>query len=276
MNILVVGSGQWAHFLNQRLGEIPGSLVKNVRGREIYDNSSSNSQSIQNQDLVVCATRPETQEMIIETLTKNTRRIWLEKPLGKSLEGCAKIISTLTQSQTYGLVNLPWNYSNIWQEFKKLDIPFCEVDLLEITREGVVGARDYMSIIEDYGTHDLALILDWLKSESQNPVGITRELLSETEFKMLICNTRVSWNWKRTVSSKGMIWNVTLRNKDRIQIDFYKKCIARNGVLIELGTPKGDNIDAFLEVLFSDSKKAMNDNLNIALNAKEIITTVTS
>ena len=62
----------------------------------------------------------------------------------------------------YSLFNFSWTFSAIWKRFLELNRKLEDVESIEIVRKASNHSHEYLSAIEDYGSHDFALLKAWI------------------------------------------------------------------------------------------------------------------
>lgn len=270
MNALVVGSGPWAQFLFQRISQEPEIDVNTIPARKLREVLSSGATHENHWDLVLCATRPQLQEALLPILAKYSKYLWLEKPIAETTKGCEAILESLNKHKSVAMVNLPWNYSQAWRTFKSISPDRSKVSKIEISRCGIVGERSYLSIIEDYGTHDLCLCLDWIDSS----LGETQKLrISEngySAFNGSIQGINISWNWEKARDQKEMKWKIFDKEGNRYDLDFYRSTVHVNAIPVNVEKTSADNISTFLKTLLTGKEEDRKKNLMIAISVKKL------
>ena len=171
--------------------------------------------------------------------------------------------SIFENSSAIALVNFSWLFSSVWQSFKKLEITQRDFQKIIILRNGNLKSRSYISLQEDCGSHDLALVFDWLNIKNAE---IDRFNSRFSEFTWVVGNQRFIWKWDPSYSSSPMVWEIHLKNGEIMQIDFYNKRITYDGVLIVKSSAKKDNIEVFVETLLTVNQ--INSQRNLALGVE--------
>jgi len=270
MKALVVGDGPWAQFLFQRISQEPDIEANTVPARKLIEVFSSRASYEDHWDLVLCVTRPSLQEYLVPILAKYSKYLWLEKPIAESSKGCDAILESLNKYKSAAMVNLPWNYSQIWRKFESIRPNKSKVSKIEISRRGVVGQRNYISIIEDYGTHDLCLFFDWIGSPFEHKKVLSYGENRDSTFRGLIHEINISWNWEKSINKKEMKWRIFDKDGNIFDLDFYNSTIHVNEKLVEVEKSSSDNISRFLKSLITDNDEVHKKNIAIAIATKQL------
>jgi len=265
--VLVVGSGSWATRINGMLSERYGFTVQQVSARK-FVNELAELTMLEKKDLCVSATSPELQEQVQPLLARHSKYLWLEKPVSQSFESGKKMIVDIkSQENCYALVNFSWLLSSVWEKFESLNNTINDVSMIEIRQSAKERSHSYMSIIEDYGSHDIALMNKWIFSEENPASKIVLENFSECEFEAKREDTRILWKINFGVIERSMTWLITWNNGSQTFIDFYGGKIIHNNS--EVIVPYKDNIDSFVAALLAKNDSVANTNHKIALMTKE-------
>jgi hypothetical protein len=265
--VLVVGLGGWATKVAKRLEELFSFEVRQLSARSLLIN-----QVILEGDpkfhMLVSATRPEIQEQIILQCLDLSNHIWLEKPVSKTYEGAQRLFSLIDGKDSINsLVNFSWMFSEIWNKFKSYEMDFDSVREIEVSRNAYEETHSYMSAREDYGSHDIALLIDWITSMSGNAVDFRQQDFGANHFYTVLNNVPVKWKIEFNSQGKRMIWNITWKSSEKTVIDFYNNVILHRGERISV--PISDNIREFVTVLTNKHKPTEKHNHQLALMTKE-------
>lgn len=266
--VLVVGSGVWATRLVNVLSNKTDFSVSQISAREFVSDTSLQTRKL-SVDLGISATTPELQEKVAPKLMRNSKHLWLEKPVATTNESAIQLIRKLEEFEpAYSLFNFSWTFSAIWKRFLELNRKFEDVEIIEIVRKASNHSHGYISAIEDYGSHDLALLHAWILKEKDRNPNFTGESLSENEFQLTSANSLIHWRIEFGFSYRSMIWRIHWKNGEKTCIDFYNRKLRHQEVEIE--SENFDTIDSFVEALFTREKKVMQINHKIALWTKEM------
>ena len=266
--VLVVGSGVWATRLVNVLSNRTDFLVSQLSARDFVLDKSAQKRILK-VDLGISATTPELQEKVAPKLMLESKHLWLEKPVATTSESAIQLIRKLEQfEQTYSLFNLSWTFSAIWKRFLELNRKFEDVEIIQIVRKASNHSHKYLSAIEDYGSHDLALLNTWILKDKDRNTNFTGETLSENEFRLKSASRLIHWRIEFGFSYRSMVWKIQWKNGEKTYIDFYNRKLTHQEVEIE--SDNFDTIDSFLEALFAREKNVMQINHEIALWTKEI------
>ena len=267
--VLVVGSGLWATRLVNVLSNKIDFSVKQIPAREFVSDTSEYKGKL-SVDLGISATTPELQDKVAPKLMLDSKHLWLEKPISTTNESAIQLIRKLDEFEhTYSLFNFSWTFSAIWKKFLELNRKFEDVKIIEIVRKASNHSHEYISAIEDYGSHDLALLNAWILKDKDQNTHFISETLSENEFLLTSANGLIHWRIEFGFSYRSMIWKIHWKNGEKTCIDFYNRKLRHQEVGIE--SENFDTIDSFLENLFGREKKVMQMNHKIALWTKEML-----
>lgn len=270
MKALVVGDGPWAQLLYQRISQEPDIEAKTVPARKLLEVFSSGASYEDHWDLVLCATRPSLQEYLVPILARYSKYLWLEKPIAESSKGCDAILESLNRHKSAAMVNIPWNYSQLWRKFESIRPDKSKVSKIEISRRGVVGQRNYVSIIEDYGTHDLCLFFDWTGSPFDQKNVLSHGENENSTFIGFINEINISWKWEKSINEKEMKWRIFDKDGNIFDLDFYNSLIHVNGKQVKIENSSSDNISRFLRSLIADNDEVRKKNIAIAIATKQL------
>ena len=266
--ILVVGSGVWATRLVNVLSKKTDFSVSQISAREFVTDTSAQTRKL-GVDIGISATTPELQEKVAPKLMLDSKHLWLEKPVATTNESAVQLVRKLEEFEpAYSLFNFSWTFSAIWKRFLELNQKFEDVEFIEIVRKASNHSHGYISAIEDYGSHDFALLKAWILKDKDRNINFTGETLSENEFRLTSANGLIHWRIEFGFSYRSMIWKIHLKNGEKTCIDFYNRKLRHQEVEIE--SENFDTIDIFLETLFAREKKVMQMNHKMALWTKEM------
>lgn len=264
---VVVGSGSWATRVGYVLAERYNLDVRQVSARDFIVGRSEIS-SFERISLGVSATSPELQETVVPLLALFTEHLWLEKPISKSLQSGTKLLTDLSAEGTsYSLVNFSWLFSSIWNKFESLRLKLSDVSMIQISQSAKESKHAYISSIEDYGSHDVALINRWIVRDgnSTNVPVINRS--GQYEFDADYEGIAICWKIHFESDIRKMNWLITWKDDNVTQIDFYGGKLIHNN--LELEVPRQDNINSFISTLFARDEFTERENHKIALMTKE-------
>ena len=266
--ILVVGSGVWATRLVNVLSKKTDFSVSQISAREFVTDTSAQTRKL-GVDIGISATTPELQEKVAPKLMLDSKHLWLEKPVATTNESAVQLVRKLEEFEpAYSLFNFSWTFSAIWKRFLELNQKFEDVEFIEIVRKASNHSHGYISAIEDYGSHDFALLKAWILKDKDRNINFTGETLSENEFRLTSANGLIHWRIEFGFSYRSMIWKIHWKNGEKTCIDFYNRKLRHQEVEIE--SENFDTIDIFLETLFAREKKVMQMNHKMALWTKEM------
>jgi hypothetical protein len=266
--VLVVGSGIWATRLVNVLSKKTDFSVSQISAREFVSDTSASKRKL-GVDLGISATTPELQEKVAPKLMLDSKHLWLEKPVATTNESAVQLIKNLEEFEPgYSLFNFSWSFSAIWKRFLELNRKFEDVEIIEIVRKASNHSHEYISAVEDYGSHDLALLKAWILRDENRKANLIGETLSENEFRLTSANGLIHWRIDFGFSYRSMIWKIHWKNGEKTCIDFYNRKLRHQEVEIE--SENFDTIDSFLETLFGREKNVMQMNHKIALWTKEM------
>jgi predicted dehydrogenase len=264
---LVVGSGVWATKVSRRLSENFGFQIHQVSARALVNDELEENLEKKYQ-LIVCATTPVLQEQVIANYSHLSNHIWLEKPLANSYEGAKEILSSLEkQNDISALVNFSWTFSEIWRSFEMLNLIPEQVKQIQISRAAFAESHKYINAKEDYGSHDIALLLYWFITRRKSEVEVVSKKFESHSFQTQMNGIPVKWSINFGASIKSMVWTIKWNDGKITKIDFYRNRIDHEGRTIEVKGP--DNIENLLRVLFNDDRNVQEYNRLIALKTKE-------
>lgn len=266
--VLVVGSGVWATRLVNALSNRADYSVNQFSAREFISDTSARTKRL-SVDLGISATTPELQEKVAPKLMLNSKHLWLEKPVAATHESAIQLIRKLEEfGHAYPLFNFSWTFSAIWKRFLELNRKLEDVESIEIVRKASNHSHEYLSAIEDYGSHDFALLDAWSLKNNDQHTNFTGKTLSENEFQLTSANSLVHWKIEFGFSNRSMIWKIYWKNGEKTHIDFYNRKLRHQNDEIE--SEKFDTIDSFVGALFAREKNLMQINHKIALWTKEM------
>ena len=266
--VLVVGNGAWATRLVRILSSKTYFSVSQISAREFVADTSEKTTKF-SVDLGISATTPELQEKVAPKLMLNVEHLWLEKPVATTNDSALQLIRKLGEFEhVYSLFNFSWTFSATWKKFLELNRKLQDVENIEIVRKASKHSDKFISVIEDYGSHDLALLNAWvLKNEGRN-FDFMVESVSENEFRLTSENTVIHWKIEFGFSDRLMIWKIFWKNGDKTLIDFYNRKLRHQNLEIESET--FDTIDSFIRALFAREKDLMHINHRNALWTREM------
>ena len=266
--ILVVGSGVWATRLVNVLSNRTDFSVSQLPAREFVSDTNAQTKKM-SIDLGISATTPELQEKVAPKLMLNSKHLWLEKPVASTNDSAVQLIRKLDEFEyAYSLFNFSWTFSAIWKRFLELNRKFEDVENIEIVRKASNHSHEYMSAIEDYGSHDLALLNAWILKDRDRNTNFTEETLSKNEFLLTSATGLIHWRIEFGFSYRSMIWKIHWKNGEKTCIDFYNRKLRHQENEIE--SENFDTIDSFVEALFARERNLMQINHKIALWTKEM------
>jgi hypothetical protein len=266
-NALVVGSGGWATKVSSRLKEIFELNTRQISARSLLKNGIENKQDTKFH-LLVCATRPELQEKVIANYSNLSNHIWLEKPVAGTLQGATTILSFLeSQNNTRSLVNFSWVYSEIWRTFVSLKLSPEYVVRIQISRTAHAEIHSYMSSTEDYGSHDIALIISWILDWQGKGIEINDRKFDSHTFNAKVNGIPITWGIDFGFETKSMMWIISWKDGTSTKIDFYENLMIHNDKVFEVRN--SDNIENFVRALNSEEADTQSSNHLLALVTKE-------
>jgi hypothetical protein len=270
-NALVVGSGVWATKVSSRIKEIFELNVRQVSARSLLENESENRQDTK-YHLLVCATRPELQEKVIAKYSNLSNHIWLEKPVAGTFQGARTTLSLLnSQNNTRSLVNFSWIFSEIWRAFVSLKLSPEYVARIKISRTAYAEIHQYMSSTEDYGSHDIALIMSWILDWQGKKIEINDRKFDSHTFNAMVNGIPITWGINFGVEIKSMIWVISWKDGTSTKIDFYGNRMIHNDEIFDV--KKSDNIENFVRALSGENADIQSTNHLLALKTKEFFST---
>lgn len=266
-NALVVGSGGWATKVSSRIKEIFELNVRQISARSLLENELENRQYTK-YHLLVCATRPELQEKVIAKYSNLSNHIWLEKPVAGTFQGARTTLSLLnSQNNTRSLVNFSWIFSEIWRTFVSLKLSPEYVTRIKISRTAYAEIHRYMSSIEDYGSHDVALIMSWIIEWQGKKIEINERNFELHTFNAMVNGIPIIWGIDFGVETKSMIWIISWKDGTTTKLDFYENRIVHNDKTFNV--ENSDNIENFVRALYGEDADIQSSNHFLALRTKE-------
>jgi predicted dehydrogenase len=269
---LVVGSGPWATKVGQILSERKQLSIKQVSARDFINNFSEIDQ-IEIFDIGVSATSPSLQEIVAPLLAQISKHLWLEKPISKSLHSGRKfLMEVVAEKNSFALVNFSWLFSSVWKEFENLNQRIGDVATIKIFQKAREQTHAYISPIEDYGSHDIALINKWIISSGTSESELALEQRNEFQFNSNYEDLEIDWRIDFGSGKRDMIWMITWKDNSETYIDFYGGKLFHNNA--KLRVPEQDNIDSFLSTLFARDQYICGTNHQIAIKTKEFFSII--
>jgi hypothetical protein len=266
-NALVVGSGGWATKVSGRLKEIFELDIQQISARSLLKNELEDRHDAKFH-LLVCATRPELQEKVIANYSKLSNRIWLEKPVAGTFQGAITTLSLLeNQNNTRSLVNFSWIFSEIWRSFNSLKLSPEYVARIQISRTANAEIHSYMSSTEDYGSHDIALIMSWILDWQEKEIEINDRKFDSHTFNAKVNGVPITWGIDFGVGTKSMIWVISWKDGRSTKIDFYGNRIIHNDEIFDV--KNSENIENFVRALNDEDADIQSSNHLLALKTKE-------
>lgn len=266
---LVVGTGEWATKVSSRLNEIFGFQTHQVSARSLLKNEIVGKKEAKFH-LVVCATRPELQEQVITNYSYISNRFWLEKPVAQTYQGAKKILFLLEQNNTSSLVNFSWIFSRIWRTFVALKLSPEDVARIQISRTAYAEIHCYMRSIEDYGSHDIALLFSWILNWKGDKIEINDRKFNSHTFNTKINDISITWSIDFGLETKSMVWMISWKDGSSTKLDFYENQIIHNGRI--LNSEKSDNIENIVRAINKKDDDIQRSNHFLALKTKEFFT----
>ena len=267
---LVVGTGEWATKVSSRLNEIFGFQTHQVSARLLLKNELVGKKEAKFH-LVVCATRPELQEQVITNYSNISNHFWLEKPVAQTYQGAKRILSLLEeQNNTSSLVNFSWIFSEIWRTFVALKLSPEDVARIQISRTAYAEIHCYMSSIEDYGSHDIALLLSWILNWQGEEIEINDRRFNPHTFNAKINGISITWSIYFGVETKSMVWMISWKDGSSTKLDFYENRIIHDGGIFI--NENSDNIENIVRALNEKKVDIQRSNHLLALKTKEFFT----
>ena len=269
-HVLVVGTGKWATKVSSRLNEIFGLQTHQVSARSLLNSELVEKKEVKFH-MVVCATRPELQEQVITNYSYISSHFWLEKPVAQTYQGAKRVLSLLEeQKDTSSLVNFSWTFSEIWRTFVSLKLSPEDVAKIQISRTTYVEIHSYMSSIEDYGSHDIALLLSWILNWQGDEIEINDKKFNPNTFNAKINGISITWSTDFGVETKSMVWMILWKDGSSTKLDFYENQIIHNGRIFN--NKNVDNIENFVRALNEKKADIQRSNHLLALKTKEFFT----
>jgi predicted dehydrogenase len=269
---LVVGSGPWATKVGQILSDRKQFNIKQVSARDFISDFSAIDQ-IEIFDIGVSATSPSLQEIVAPRLAQISKHLWLEKPISQSLHSGRKFLMEMAaEKNSFALVNFSWLFSSVWKEFESLNQRIGDVATIQIFQKAREQTHAYISPIEDYGSHDIALINKWIISSGISERQLALEQRNEFQFNSNYEDLEIAWRVDFGSRKREMIWTITWKDDSESYIDFYGGNLVHNHE--KKIVPEQDNIDSFLSTLFTRDQYIGGTNHQIAIKTKEFFSTI--
>jgi hypothetical protein len=194
--------------------------------------------------------------------------LWLEKPISHSLDSGRQLLREITTDRTsFALINFSWLFSSVWEKFESLNLKVSDAATIEISQKAKEHTHKYIDAIEDYGSHDIALIYNWIKSNKKSTRELTIGNIEKSSFYATYDNLKIFWRVDFGQSKRNMNWLITWKDGSKTHIDFYGGSIVHDE--LELEFEKQDNINSFVSALFAKNQSLRRTNHEIALMTKE-------
>lgn len=165
----ILGYGYWGQLLTARAMAVQGVCVAAIADRDVEKRKKAELLP----DMVVCrdlddllqehvsaiivATPASTHETIVSTALNERMHVFCEKPLALSYKASAQLVADASQIRRVLHVDHTFLFT---EQFKQIEALFRDdaVRFYRSHRINVSGARNDVSIFEDLGVHDLALL----------------------------------------------------------------------------------------------------------------------
>jgi hypothetical protein len=265
--VLVIGTGPWANVVSKRIMDLGSWRVVQVPARDFLENRISKDHFF---DIGICATRPEFQALVAPKIAQICRALWLEKPIAANTTDGLKLIEELNSlTGLYYLVNYSWTFSNVWSSFKGMGLPFHLADKVSVTRSALSPVHDYMETFDDYGSHDVALMLDWKMKEGEVD-SMNIAFASPSEFQGKIAEVAFEWSIDTIASQKRMIWRIDWKDQNSTVLDFYGNRIIHKDKPMDVNRSP-DNIESLIHVLGERNSEIARTNHLISLQTNNFL-----
>ena len=142
-------------------------------------------------DSIIIATPPATHKEIILDCIKHKKHIIVEKPLSLTLSDAEDIKLALKTHKKKFLVN----YIHLWsQQYQEIKSHFDKKSGI-IVSESSGGKRHDYSFIQDYGSHELAMLLDLIGEKELREVKVLRNDEYGYNFELGFDNVKFNSNF---------------------------------------------------------------------------------
>lgn len=276
LSVVVVGSGAWGSKIAKWLVRNYSQFeVTNVGARDFLAEIEGAFKPMNSADgFYILATTPLLQTKILGLLAPFDVLIWAEKPLACDLEQALILSDTFQESAARVLINFVWLFSDVWQETLREIQKLEDIAEIHISRGGPGPIRTYISPLEDYGSHDLALLISAIdkefsviKYEHYRRGGTLLGESFEVRFQRGI---KVSATYDLELPARTAVWEIIDTAGNSINVDFYagkiwthSNALTANRYLSD--DIKTDNLGNFLLSLLNCSKKDSNNSLELGV-----------
>lgn len=274
--VVVVGGGVWGDKIARWLAKnYPQFKVTKTGARDFLVELDGAFEPINSSDgFYVLATTPLLQTKILSLLASFDALIWAEKPLAIDSEQAIILSKLFQESAARVLINFVWLYSDIWQTTLRAIQSLEEIAEIQITRGGPGPIRSYITPLEDYGSHDLALLISAIDQQfsviKYENSSRSEVILSERFEIKFHRGVKVSATYDLELPEKIALWRIVDIAGNITNVDFYAGKIWTNSNDLTVNEYavkdlKSDNLGNLLSNLLACTKENSNRSLELGV-----------
>lgn len=275
-SVVVVGSGVWGNKTAKWLAKNhPQFTITMIGARDFLEALENSYEPKKSADgFFILATTPLLQTKILSLLASFDVLIWAEKPLAVDSAQARILNEIFRESAARVIIDFTWLYSNIWQLTLRAIQNLEEIAEIQITRGGPGPIRSYITPLQDYGSHDLALLISGVDrdfSVIRYEKKCRAEMIISESFEIrLQRGTKVAATYDLELSDRTAVWRIVDIAGNSVNVDFYAGRIEThsNGDTVNeylSGDLKFDNLGNFLLSLLNCTKEDSNRSLELGI-----------